>query len=103
MKIRLSTKYFRVRVAIWICSFGALVFLLSGIKVLNGSIKEKSLSEILIEDKVLFLFTLSSIFSLIAVVGILTYIENHFNFDRKKWNQKGFKPKLEVLGDWIIK
>ncbi|MGV3587522.1 MAG: hypothetical protein ACO1OF_10990, partial [Adhaeribacter sp.] len=68
MRIRLNTKYFRVRVAIWSSSFVAIVFLLSGIKVLNGSKREKAISEILMEDKVLFLFALSTIFGLFAII-----------------------------------
>ena len=110
MKLRLSTKYIRIRVAIWVSVIVALVFLCAGIKVISeslihsrGKFEVKTLITILIEDKTLYLVGLGLIFGLIAFAGIQTYRENHLEFDKKRWGQKGFKAKLEVLGDWIIK
>ena len=109
MKLRLSTKYIRIRVAIWVSVIVALVFLCAGIKVISeslirrGKFEVKTLIPILIEDKTLYLVGLGLIFGLIAFAGIQTYRESHLKFDKKRWGQKGFKSKLEVLGDWIIK
>jgi hypothetical protein len=56
----------------------------------------------LFEDKAIYLFILGMSSGLIALAGMLTYREKFYRFDQKRWNCKGLKPKLEVIGDWIV-
>lgn len=110
MNFRSSSKYFRVRVAIWSSVFTTLFSLFIAVKLFNESIAVTSellsinpLIEMLIEDKLIYPLLLSLIFGFIAFSAILTYKEKHFKFDKQRWCQKGLKPKLEVISDWVIK
>ncbi|KAA9325207.1 hypothetical protein [Adhaeribacter soli] len=92
MKLRLSTKYFRTRVAIWSSIF--VIFVVYSIAI-----------KLFIEDDIeraLYFFLLGTISIIVPTAGILTYREKFSRLDKKRWQKPGIKPKLEVLSDWII-
>lgn len=60
-------------------------------------------SESHIDKKAIYLFILGLLSGLTAFAGFLTYKEKFYRLDKKRWNGDGLKPKLGVIGDWIIK
>jgi len=101
--MKLNTKLFRPRVSIWAGFGGAILFSVLTLKLLQGELIDGSKST---NYKAIILVSLLSIaivigFSIVGVVALKTYKNQYMSFDKARLKRKGFRPKLDVLGDWI--
>jgi len=104
MKLRLDTKYFRPRVAIWAGFAGVVVFAFLTYSFLKSELAKPGTSNNTNVILILLLLIIATLgFFVVGMAGLKTYREYLMAFDRARLKRKGCWHKLSVLGDWLTK
>jgi hypothetical protein len=103
IKLRLNTRYFRTRLAIWVSFTAAVCFAVFTYTFIKSEIEKLTTASNQTAVIVItaLLIVLTSIFVIIGLAAINTYREQLLKFDKTRLKRKGILPKLAVLGDWL--
>ena len=101
--MKLNTKLFRPRVSIWAGFGGAVVF--SGLAIrlligkLTGEIRSTDYTAVILISLLCPAFVVG--FTNVGVAALRNYRNQYMSFDKARLKRKGFRPKLDVIGDWF--
>ena len=101
--MRLNTKYFRTRLALWVGFTAAACFAVFTYSFIKSEIQKPTIAsnQTAVIMITALLIVLTSIFVIIGLAAINTYREQLLKFDKARLKRKGILPKLAVLGDWL--